>query len=251
MSETNSERDFAQSSGSPGESPRLFGFLRVQWPVFLILLGAGYLLRAALPWPALSLPVIGLLFLILAGSLAASVLWSERRMGSFLKGARGEERVAKELGFLSSAFTVFHGMNMRQWGKTGAEWDYDHVVVGPTGVYVIETKNWAGPITIEGDEILYDGNQPTRPPIPQVRKAAEDLQNRILIHCNVDVPVQPVLCFASDALEGRSTGIRGVVVCNRSELQSVLVDSVEQPVLLEDQQRVIMYLNQQLKVDEP
>ena len=38
-------------------------------------------------------------------------------MGSFLKGARGEEQVAKELGFLSADFFVVHGVNMRKWGK--------------------------------------------------------------------------------------------------------------------------------------
>ena len=111
---------------------------------------------------------------------------------------------------------------------------------------MIETKNWAGPITIEGDDVLYDGQQPSRPPIPQVRKAASDLQNRLMVHCNVDVPVQSVLCFASNAMEGRSTGVHGVVVCNRNELPSVIADSVDEPLSVEDQQRIRMYLAEQV-----
>ena len=34
----------------------------------------------------------------------------------------------------------------------------DHVVVGPSGVYVIDTKTWGSDITVFGDSLRYEGN---------------------------------------------------------------------------------------------
>ncbi|MCW4016910.1 MAG: NERD domain-containing protein [Candidatus Bathyarchaeota archaeon] len=60
-------------------------------------------------------------------------------------GAKGEERVAKCLKSLKGRYNVIHDVEL---GKRG---DVDHVVVGPNGVFVIETKNNNGAISCNGD----------------------------------------------------------------------------------------------------
>jgi hypothetical protein len=65
------------------------------------------------------------------------------------KGALGEVRVIRQLEKLPDDYYVFNDLTMKL--KTWAEFrgkklksaQIDHLVVGPTGVYVIETKNWS------------------------------------------------------------------------------------------------------------
>ena len=56
---------FARVYGSPGEAPRVLGLLRAFWPLLLICLIVGYLLRAALPVPALEPTHVGIVGLVI------------------------------------------------------------------------------------------------------------------------------------------------------------------------------------------
>jgi Ca2+/Na+ antiporter len=59
------------------------------------------------------------------------------------EGARGEFRVGAELERLHEhGFHIFH-----DWDS--GRGNVDHFVVGPTGVFAIETKAWTGSITAE------------------------------------------------------------------------------------------------------
>ena len=69
---------------------------------------------------------------------------------TYLIGSKGEEAVIKALSFLSDEYYVLNDVNLRFhpalfWNKTG-EWiktcQIDHIVTGPTGIFVLETKNW-------------------------------------------------------------------------------------------------------------
>jgi hypothetical protein len=60
----------------------------------------------------------------------------------------GERRVAKLLkSTLSDEYYLANELNFG-FGKG----DVDHVVLGPNGVFVIETKNWSGKISCRGDD---------------------------------------------------------------------------------------------------
>ncbi|MBN1270017.1 MAG: NERD domain-containing protein [Kiritimatiellae bacterium] len=241
MKHKRDERAFARVQGSPGERPRLVGFARATWPLLIILAAAGYLLRAALPAPALSPTAIGFLLLLLCGVLAYAIVWSERRLSQFIKGARGEELVARALAFLSAEYRVFHGVSMSR-GLLARRGDYDHVVVGPTGIFVLETKNWSGLITVSDGEILCDDIEPDRPPLEQVRQGAADLRRRLQEEAGVNVTVHPVLCFAGGRLVGGTTGVEGVVVCTIHALEQVLKDSVDAPLAKDVRDRVVGFL---------
>ena len=216
---------FATVYGSPGQTPRTLGPLRVFWPLAPICLVAGYLLRAALPVPNLSAAQAGFLLLGLAVILALFIGWSARRLRSFLKGAEGEEKVARVLSFLPANHTVFNDLPLEDQGA-----DFDHVVVAPAGLFVIETKTWSGHITFENGQVLCNGQVPSRSPLKQVKESTAHLVEHLnSAHCP-KVPVYPVLCFVDNSLCDGITNIGGVRICTDANLTELFENSLETPL---------------------
>ncbi len=231
---------FARVAGSPGETPRLAGLIRVLWPFFLLLFAAGYLVRAAWPVPALGATGIGAGFLALAGVMAWSVTFGRHRLESFLKGARGEEWVARALSFLPASCRVYHGLTSAS-GRLGA--DYDHVVVGPTGIFLIETKSWNGRITVRDGRVWYDGKEPDRPPLEQVKGAAAELRRELSEAGAEDAEVHPILCFAQGQVPDGRIGAAGVIICTADLLCEVLQEQSDTPPTRAAQEQAIFYLD--------
>jgi len=69
---------------------------------------------------------------------------------SFLIGARGEEEVIRALSFLPDSYHVLNDVNLhfdraiywKKYRQYVKNCQIDHVVVGPTGIFLLETKNW-------------------------------------------------------------------------------------------------------------
>jgi len=233
----------AKVSGSPGQHARLKGLFAAAWPLFFAMLAAGYLARAALPEPYIAPSIAGLLFLVLAVVLAAFLNSAETKLLSFFKGAKGEEDVARELAFLPHDYRVFNCIEFGNAALLPASGDYDHVVIGPAGIFVVETKNWSGTVTLEEGKILYNGNLPDRPPIDQVRAAAASLRNRLSEACGEKIEVKPVICFSANTLKSGTAGYQGVVACNLRELNSIVTDTSGGRVSSSIQAKAAAYLN--------
>jgi hypothetical protein len=63
-------------------------------------------------------------------------------------GLKGEKQVTKLLTRkLNNDYYLVNDLPLRNGGG-----DIDHLVIGPTGVFVLETKNWNGNINCNGDE---------------------------------------------------------------------------------------------------
>jgi hypothetical protein len=244
---TQSDVSHARVSGRPGENARAMALFRALWPLFVALFALGWLVRAALPYPDFSRPVLVILFLLLAGGCALFVVLSRSALASFIKGAAGEERVAQALAFLPGGWDVFHGVPPTRRTLWPVRFDLDHVVLGPSGVFVIETKNWTGSIQIRDNAILYEGRPPSRPPLDQVRRSAGDLAARIENACGVRVMVHPVLCFAGTPPEyGDEQGVGGVIVCSVDVLNRVLGEWNDDPVSESDRQKIRAWLLEQM-----
>jgi len=83
----------------------------------------------------------------------------ERERKNWRKGAAGECMVADVLGALSDDYSIINDV-------TTASGNLDHVVVGPTGVFAIETKNWRGLISSNGNgELKQNGEQTEKPEV--------------------------------------------------------------------------------------
>jgi len=68
---------------------------------------------------------------------------------AYRKGAEGEELTADDLSTLPGTSSVFHDLTHPSIGG-----NIDHIVVGPTGVFALETKNWKGNVSLSGPGIL-------------------------------------------------------------------------------------------------
>jgi len=143
------------------------------------------------------------------------------------KGADGEEATAQALSALPvGEWTVFHDV---RWPDRRLA-NVDHVVVGPAGVFVIDTKNWSGTITVKDDVLRQNGYRRES----EVANAAE--ASLAVTRLVPDVPpsaVFAILCFTTDRpLSGYA---RDVAVCTTANLVEMLVT---RPTVLTREQRL-------------
>lgn len=201
----------AKVHGMPGEWARVNGVVMGLWPLFVWLFVGGFALALML----FSSAAAGAMIFIIA---AAWILWNLRqglrKVESFFKGARGEERVAAILQDLPDEYEVFHDY------VAGSD-HVDHVVVSPSGIYAIETKCWNGKVTLEDGSILADGKLPSRSPIRQVQREAAEIRNK-LKDLGWAGCVTPVVAFASDTFAPGKAEIKDVTVLNAAELKAWL-----------------------------
>ena len=189
--------------GVAGEWARVRGTVNGLWPLFVSIFALG-VASALMVFVVLE---IGALLTVVALCAVAYFLYrGERRMENFYKGARGEERVA---GILRSLPDTYHVFNDFVAGRAHV----DHVVVGPAGVFAIETKFWRGKVTLEEGHILLDGRLPDHAPLAQAQKEAA-LVKATLAKLGWTGAVTPVLAFASNTFEAKIAESRGILNAN-------------------------------------
>lgn len=207
--------------GSPGTRVRFAGLIKLFFPFMLIIFLFGVLLgNLTGKFMPTQMYAIGIIVLIIFGWLMYDV--AAKSFIAFLKGARGEEIVARELSLLSSDWHIFHGIPTSGVGASLGGTDFDHIIVGPAGIIIVETKNWTGKITIEGGVINQNGIPPSRSPLEQIRKEAVQLSH--ILNKNVDpsTPLYMVIVFASNTLEDELTNIDDIAICNVRRLREYI-----------------------------
>jgi hypothetical protein len=111
------------------------------------------------------------------------------------RGERGELRVAEILDDLRSiGYHAFHDL-------VGDGYNIDHVVVGPAGVFAIETKfrSGSGEIEFRNGEGLFVGGYPEEKDcLGQARGNAAEVRRIIKEHCRMNPWVKPLVVFAGD-----------------------------------------------------
>ena len=198
----------AKIHGIPGEWARVKGTVVGLWPLFLCVFAAGA--AAAL---VAFLPIWGGTLLVCS---LLGIIWSLmiglKRVESFYKGARGEEKIAGILATLPDTYHVFNDFTV---GRNHV----DHVVAGPGGVFAIETKFWNGKVTVEDGHVLLDGQLPDRSPLNQAIREATLVRNA-LVAAGWNGLVTPVVAFASDSFTAHRANLKGTVIINSNELRS-------------------------------
>ncbi len=216
--------------GSPGTRVRFAGFFRLFIPllVFVFLVGvlAGRLFGPQ--WIPDSAAGLAIIFLIITSWLVYDS--AARRFEHFLKGAKGEEIVARELAMLPSGWFVFHGIPIDGSGGAGPIADFDHIVVGPPGIIIVETKNWSARVTVENGRIRCGGRPPSRSPVVQIRREAERLARMLSKDAPGSTRIRMVVCIAADTLEGGYETIDDVAVCNGRSLREKLLSMPHSPL---------------------
>lgn len=119
-----------------------------------------------------------------------------RTSGSWFKGAEGERRVGNCLSRLSDEYVVFNDFTPRDAQGNFRPWNVDHIVIGPTGVFVIETKNYTS-TRVEPVQT----SPRTADDVAQASKNAMDLKKKLELWSGgrlSNVFVEAVLVFAQD-----------------------------------------------------
>ena len=208
----------AKIHGVAGEWARVKGTVAGLWPLFLGVFAAGVSLAVMFIHPRTGLFAMVIVLGYIGWSLSRGLKHVER----FFKGARGEEQVSQILKSLPEDYHVFNDfVAMRN--------HVDHVVVGPAGVFAVETKFWRGSVTLEEGHILLDGQLPSRSPLSQVRTEAEAVR-AVLEKKGWKGTVTPVLVFASNTFEAKIAELSGAVIINSNHImESFRVEKVVLP----------------------
>jgi hypothetical protein len=164
------------------------------------------------------LPHAGLLGL----AVAALVGWRLRfrpseAARSWQRGAAGERRTARLLRRLARDGFVFH--DLAAPGNSRA--NVDHLVIGPSGVFVIDSKQWTGEVLQGADGLVWHNHYPLDRTLAMVRWEAEAV-SRVL-----GTRVHALLCVHGAHFDGSGLHAQGVAIVPASRLRAALgVDQV-------------------------
>lgn len=132
---------------------------------------------------------------------------AENEIANWKRGLDGEIIVGRKLAEdLPDNFCVIHDLNT-QFGNL------DHVVIGPTGVFAVETKNWRGTVTSDGKgELLLNGKPTDKPCVKNFTRTIMTIRERLVPLAQTDHFIQGVMVFPS-AHEDAKWGTTGSVHC--------------------------------------
>lgn len=162
--------------------------------------------------------------------------WRNTWLGYF-----GERIVAEALEPLKAeGFRIFHDVPA---GDVKSPFNIDHVIVGPSGVFAVETKTRrkgrARPGFAE-HQIIYDGNVLAYPwgedrhGLDQARRQAMWLRSFLEELLGQSIPVQPILTFPGWMV---ITRIRGeVTVLNPKQIPAAVVSPARSESMLDNRQ---------------
>lgn len=111
---------------------------------------------------------------------------------SFRKGLKGAGAIWHELHNLPDTYDVYQHCKLP--GRTD---DIDFIVVGPTGVFVVEVKSHGGKIEFNGDQLTKDGEYLEKDCLRQVEIQYQGLHDYLLQETSEDIFVHPILVFSN------------------------------------------------------
>jgi Nuclease-related domain len=209
------------SLGSPGRSAQLeyrrrralelAGWIRtLAWRVPFVL--AAGLTGWALAAQA-GLPRTGLVGL----AVAALVGWRLRfrpseQARTWQRGAAGERRTARLLRRLHrDGYVLLHDLAV-----PGSLANVDHLVIGRSGVFVIDSKQWNGQVHQGGDELVWHNHYRIDRTLATVRWEAETV-GRLL-----GIPAAPLVCVHGALVDGDGLRAQGVAIVPANRLRDAL-----------------------------
>jgi hypothetical protein len=204
------------------------------WRVAVILgVGAGGGVLGGLLAPRLSVA--------LGGLAAVAAGWGLRFRPSldaaaWRRGAVGERRTGRLLDRLERhGWAVLHDLAVR-----GSRANIDHLVIGPGGVFVIDSKQYRGRLQLDGSGRLWHGRYPLA---PTLRAVSWEADRAAQVLPDPGVAVMPVVAVHGAQVPWGKVVTDGVPVVSARRLPSMLrqlpaVLGPERVAVLADQARV-------------
>jgi hypothetical protein len=162
--------------------------------------------QARLPWAAL----LGL-------AVAALVGWRLRfrpseQTRTWQRGAAGERQTARLLGRLTrDGYVVFHDLAV-----PGSPANVDHLVIGRSGVFVIDSKQWTGSVHQGADGLVWHNHYPLDRTLETVRWEAQQISRPL------GTRIHPLLCVHGAHVHGGGLHVQGVAIVPAHLLRSAL-----------------------------
>lgn len=183
---------------------------------------------AALEWWRyyMNLPLSPVIFTVFASLFIAFLAWRvwkiRPQMLALRRGAEGEKVVGQFLERLrENGYHVFHDL-------IGVGFNVDHVLIGPAGVFTIETKTWSKPqrgqarIKFDGEKLTVAGRDPDRNPIVQARAQAGWLKGLLAESTGRQFEVFPIVVFPGWYIEQTKDSLRNMWVLEPKALPKFL-----------------------------
>jgi nuclease-like protein len=159
------------------------------------------------------LPRAGLAGLV----VAALVGWRLRfrpseQARTWQRGAHGERHTARLLDRLTrDGYVVFHDLAV-----PGSSANVDHLVIGPTGLFVIDSKQWTGSVHQGADGLVWHNHYPLNRTLETVRWEAQQV-SRVL-----GSRAAALLCVHGAHVHGGGLHAQGVAIVPAHLLRSAL-----------------------------
>lgn len=190
--------------------------------------------------------------------VGALTIWCCRRLSSITRelwdhrlAFTGERIVGEELNqLLASGFRVFHDVPFDNF-------NIDHVIVGPPGVYIVETKAWRKPANIKGTaratvEVYGDRLELPRgwneEAVPQARRNAKTLAEWLTKATGERVVVSAILTLPGWMVNRRQ--VHDVNVLNPQEIRHSFPSRPKHPLTPEQMQRIVHQLTERCRMGD-
>lgn len=158
------------------------------------------------------------LYSVFALGAIGYALFQAKRVWPKLRALRQAEEGEKAVGqylerLREQGYQVFHDV-------LGDGFNVDHVLVGPAGVFSVETKTFSKPargeakIVFDGEHIVVDGFEPDRNPVVQARAQAGWLRDLLAASTGRRFAVRPVVLFPGWFIEQQGASTRELWVLN-------------------------------------
>jgi hypothetical protein len=192
--------------------------IKQTWPVAvgitLVTMLVAYLVTQAYLGPAMGSVAASAVALVFMGAY----LEVPQTLDAWRIGAEGERKTARYLdGLAEAGFIVLHDRKVPEYGG-----NLDHVAIGPTGVWAIETKNVAGKVEIDGDSLRIRGYRQDKM-VDQVYREATAVQVALGTSlARLGLKVTPVICLHRGELPWFNKTVRGVRLASGRQLVRLL-----------------------------
>lgn len=220
-----------------------------------LILGLFFAMLAAWEWFRYFNPtrVSPWFFTVLAVGVVAFAAWRVQRLRPRLRalrqGIEGEKAVGQFLERLrEQGYQVFHDL-------VGEGFNVDHVLIGPAGVFTIETKTWSKPqrgdarIVYDGNTLTLAGRVPDRDPLAQAKAQASWLRSLLSESTGRRIEVQPVVVFPGWFVEAAPGAQRSVWVMEPKGLPAFLKNA-PQSLVAEDVKLAAYHLARHVRSGE-
>jgi hypothetical protein len=174
-------------------------------------------------WP------ITVVALITLGICIPKIIKLRKQVKAINRGIDGEKAVGQFLEqFRANGYQVFHDIPGDK--AKGEKFNIDHVLIGPGGIFTVETKYAQKPskgqciVERDGDSLKVNGREPNRNPIIQAKAQSGHISRILADSTGQKFAVQPIVVYPGWYVKNLSANI-DVLVLNEGMIATALANS--------------------------